>query len=99
MYVSEIYKKHKSYSEKEVTFIGRVRSHRQGKKISFIVVNDGTTINDIQIVYKEDLPNIEETSKARVSSIIEVTGKLVLTPGKPQPFEVVASKIDLLDQS
>ncbi|KAJ3616852.1 hypothetical protein Zmor_008992 [Zophobas morio] len=99
MLISEIYKKHESLDQKEVEFIARVRSHRQGKAVSFLVLNDGTNFKDVQVVYKSDIKDFEEVAKARISSIISVKGKLVLTPGKQQPFEVVATEIKILDQA
>ncbi|AHB35940.1 asparagine--tRNA ligase [Spiroplasma apis] len=94
-----IYKNHKEYEGKEVSFIARIRSHRQGKNINFLVMNDGTTINDIQVVYTSDLKNINSISEARVSAILEVKGIIALTPGKQQEFEIKATNIELLDQA
>ncbi|QEH61337.1 asparaginyl-tRNA synthetase [Spiroplasma chinense] len=99
MELKELYSSYEKYDGKEITIIARVRSHRQGKAVNFLVLNDGTTINDIQVVYKSEIEKYEEVSSARVSSIVEVSGKVVLTPGKPQPFEISASKIELLDQA
>ncbi|ATG97619.1 asparagine--tRNA ligase [Mesoplasma lactucae] len=83
----------------KVTFLGRVRSNRAGKKVSFLVVNDGTTMNDAQIVYKDDLKNYEEASKIRVGSIVEIQGTIHLTPDRPQPFEIQATSIECLDEA
>ncbi|WP_338972506.1 asparagine--tRNA ligase [Spiroplasma endosymbiont of Panorpa germanica] len=85
--------------KKEISIIARVRSNRQGKVVSFMVVNDGTHLNDLQIVYKTDVDGFEDAIQSRVSSIVEVSGILIITPGKPQPFELQASKIVLLDQA
>ncbi|WP_338985264.1 asparagine--tRNA ligase [Spiroplasma endosymbiont of Diplazon laetatorius] len=91
------------YSEykdvKEVSLIARVRNNRQGKVVSFLVINDGTTISDVQVVYKNDTKGYEEATQARVSSIVEVKGLVVLTPGKQQEFEIQAQEIILLDQA
>ncbi|AGR40790.1 asparagine--tRNA ligase [Spiroplasma taiwanense] len=97
--IKEIFESYLKLVENQITFIGRVRSHRQSKVVSFLVLNDGTTINDIQVVYKNDIENYDLVSQGRVSSIFEVTGNLILTSGKPQPFEIQATKINLLDQS
>ncbi|KAJ3616754.1 hypothetical protein Zmor_009045 [Zophobas morio] len=99
MLLSEIYKNCSTLDQKEVEFIGRVRSHRQGKAVSFIVVNDGTNFKDVQIVYKSDISDFDEVAKARISSIISTKGKLILTPGKQQPFEIAATEIKILDQA
>jgi len=83
----------------KVSFIGRIRSNRSGKKVSFIVLNDGTIFNDIQIVYRDEIENYEKLTKLRVGSIIEVDGVMLLTPGKPQPFEIQAEKLIILDEA
>jgi asparaginyl-tRNA synthetase len=99
MLISELLKESAKLNDQTVEFIARVRSHRQGKAVSFVVVNDGTSVNDVQVVYKAGIANESEVQKIRISTIIAVTGKLVLTPGKPQPFEIVASEIKTLDQA
>ncbi|AOG60057.1 asparaginyl-tRNA synthetase [Spiroplasma helicoides] len=99
MDVKKIFEVYKEYEKKEIKLLGRVRSHRQGKVVSFIVLNDGTTLKDLQIVYKADVKGFDKIQSARVSSIIEVTGMVVLTPDKLQPFEVQATELVLLDQS
>ncbi|WP_339021040.1 asparagine--tRNA ligase [Spiroplasma endosymbiont of Atherix ibis] len=84
---------------KEVTLIARVRSNRQGKTVSFLVLTDGTTIKDVQVVYKSDVKGYNDAIQSRVSSIVEVRGIIVLTPDKQQDFEIQAQEIILLDQS
>ncbi|QHX36342.1 asparagine--tRNA ligase [Spiroplasma sp. BIUS-1] len=95
--IKTIHLKFKELSE--VNLIARVRNNRQGKVVSFLVLNDGTTINDVQVVYKEDTKGYEQAVQARVSSIVEVKGEIVLTPGKQQEFEIKATEISLLDQA
>lgn len=62
------------------------------------MLNDGTTLEDIQIVYKTNLDNYETLDKLKMGSLIRVGGELLTTPTKPQPFEIVAHAIKLLDQ-
>lgn len=95
----QLFKSIQTRDNEEITLIGRVRSNRQGKAVSFLVINDGTTINDVQVVYKCETKGYEEAIEARVSAIVEVTGVIQLTPGKQQPFEIQAKEIVLLDQA
>jgi len=85
--------------QQEISIIARVRSNRSGKAVSFMVLNDGTDFRDVQVVYKNGLENYGIITKTRPGSIVGVTGVMVLTPGKPQPFEIQATKIDLLDEA
>lgn len=99
MNFKELYETFNDLDKQEISLIGRVRSNRQGKKVSFLIINDGTTFEDTQVVYKEDLKNYEEINGARVSAIVEVKGIVVLTPNKKQQFEIEANKIIILDQA
>ncbi|WP_339029813.1 asparagine--tRNA ligase [Spiroplasma endosymbiont of Cantharis nigra] len=95
--IKELYSKYKN--AKQVNLIARVRNNRQGKAVSFLIINDGTTIKDVQVVYKSDVKGYEQAIQSRVGSIIEIRGNVILTPGKQQEFEVQAEEIMLLDQA
>ncbi|AXK50775.1 asparagine--tRNA ligase [Spiroplasma alleghenense] len=99
MDLKELFSSFKKLDKKKISLIARVRSNRQGKVVSFMVVNDGTTLNDLQVVYKPETKGFDSAVQSRVSSIVEVIGTLILTPGKPQPFELQAEEINLLDQA
>jgi asparaginyl-tRNA synthetase len=83
----------------QVSFLGRVRSNRSGKKVSFIVLNDGTTFKDVQVVYKEDLQDYDKLTKIRPGSIVQVDGVMKLTPNSQQPFEIQAQNLQALDEA
>ncbi|PPE03950.1 asparagine--tRNA ligase [Williamsoniiplasma lucivorax] len=97
--LQQIHQEFAKLDGQEIAIIARVRSNRQGKAVCFMIVNDGTSFDDLQVVYKTEVKGFDDAIKARVSSIVEVTGKLILTPGKPQPFELMATEIELLDQA
>ena len=85
-----------SFAEKEVMINGWIRNNRDQKSFGFIALNDGTHFNTIQIVYeKEFISNYDRVAAMRVGSAVSATGKLVLTPGARQPFEIKASEIRL----
>ena len=80
----------------EVCVKGWVRTRRGSKNVSFIALNDGSTINNIQIVaegeyFKEDL-----LKRITTGSAISVIGILVESKGGGQNSEVLAAKIDIL---
>ncbi|MFU0252206.1 asparagine--tRNA ligase [Spiroplasma sp. Moj] len=86
--------------QSEVTILGWVRSNRSSGKLSFLVMNDGTVFNNVQIVYKaEQLANFLAISSLRISSAIKVVGKFCVTPSAKQPFEIQASVIEILDEA
>ena len=91
--IRELYRNREAYIGKEVTVGGWVRSIRDSKTFGFIVVNDGTFFETLQIVYSDNLDNFETVSKLNVGSAIVVTGTIVETPQAKQPFEMQAAKV------
>ncbi len=91
--VREIFRNQKEYENKEITIGGWVRSNRNSKNFGFIVVNDGTFFEPIQVVYGNGLSNYDEISKINVGAAIIVRGQLVLTPEAKQPFELQATEV------
>lgn len=69
-------------------------SIRNSKNFGFIVVNDGTFFEPVQVVYSNVLENFDDVEKLNVGAAIIVTGKLVATPGTKQPFEIQAEQIE-----
>ena len=76
-----------------VTIGGWVRSNRNSKNFGFIVVNDGTFFEPIQVVYGDGLENYEEVCKINVGAAVIVKGQLVPTPEAKQPFEIQAAEV------
>ena len=91
--IRDLYRNTDKYAEQEVTVGGWVRSNRDSKTFGFIVINDGTFFEPLQIVYSDGLANFETISKLNVGSAIVVKGKIVLTPQAKQPFEMQAAEI------
>ena len=91
--IRALYRNREDYMDKEVTVGGWVRSIRDSKTFGFIVVNDGTFFETLQIVYSDTLDNFETISKLNVGSAIVARGKIVATPQAKQPFEMQAEEI------
>lgn len=77
---------------------GWIKSLRQSKKFSFMVVNDGTTQKDLQIIVDASLDNYEVVSKLTMGSSVEVEGLLVASQGK-QPVELQAKRVHIYCQN
>jgi len=73
-----------------VTLHGWVRTVRDQKTFTFIEVNDGSTLKNIQVVYDGSVDNL--TTGASVT----ITGHLVESPGKNQSLEIHASKVEIV---
>ncbi len=91
--IREIFRNKNKFADKEVTIGGWVRSNRNSKNFGFIVVNDGTFFEPIQVVYGNGLDNYDEVGKINVGAAIIVRGTLVLTPDAKQPFEIQAAEV------
>ncbi len=84
------------WEKKEIVLKGWVRTKRGGKKVSFISLNDGSTINNIQIVAEGSAFSEKFLKQISTGSCISVEGKLVASKGSGQKVEIIAEKIELL---
>ncbi|MBN2597293.1 asparagine--tRNA ligase [Labilibaculum sp.] len=80
----------------EVNVKGWVRTKRGNKQINFIALNDGSTIQNLQIVV--DVPNFNEDLLKKISTgaAISVVGEVIASQGSGQSVEVSATKIEVL---
>ena len=91
--IRDLFHHQEDYVGKKITVGGWVRSNRNSKNFGFIVVNDGTFFEPLQVVYADGLENFQELTKINVGAAIVVTGVLEATPEAKQPFEIQAEKI------
>jgi asparaginyl-tRNA synthetase len=93
--IRELYRNKEQYIGKQVSVGGWVRSVRDSKTFGFIVLNDGTYFEPLQVVYHDTLENFTAISKLNVGSAVIVKGMLVATPGAKQLFEIQAEEIEI----
>ncbi len=79
----------------EVNIKGWVRTRRGNKSVSFIALNDGSTINNIQIVVDNEKFGEDFLKPITTGACINVTGKLAESMGKGQTVEIQAEKIEI----
>lgn len=92
-----LYDKHKDLEGKKVTIGGWVRSVRDSKNFAFIDLNDGTCFKGAQIVITPtEIKNYSDVAKLNAGSSLLCEGVLVNTPNNKQPFEIKASKIEII---
>ena len=80
----------------EVLVKGWVRTKRGNKNVAFIALNDGSTINNLQVVCDPTAFDEELLKKVTTGACLAVTGKLVESVGSGQAVEVQASTIEVL---
>ena len=86
----------KDGKEQKISAKGWVRTRRASKNVAFIALNDGSTINNIQIVVEGDSFNEELIKQITTGSCISVDGKLVKSKGSGQNLEILADRLELL---
>ena len=93
--IKDLYRNREQYLNQEITIGGWLRSKRDSKTFGFLVVNDGTFFEPLQVVYSDPLSNFADITKLNVGAALIVKGTLVPTPQAKQPFEVQASEVQI----
>src|SRR4029450_5953091 len=76
---------------------GWVRTRRDSKDFSFIELNDGSTLRNLQIIAKKDvLANYAAVQRLNTGASSVVVGALVPSQGKGQKWELVARSIEIV---
>ena len=79
----------------DVLVQGWVKTRRTSKSVSFIQVNDGSSLSDIQVVADDTLPNYQVIELLTTGCSVSVTGTLTDSPGKGQRYEIQATSIEV----
>jgi len=83
----------------DVLVKGWVRTKRGNKNIIFIALNDGSTINNIQIVVEASSFDENLLKEISTGACIAVNGKLIESQGQGQNLEISAAGIELYGKS
>ncbi len=95
-HIRDLYRNPADYSQKEVEISGWVRTIRDSKTFGFIELHDGTWFKNVQIVFDEALSNFKDITRVTIGSCLRIQGKMVETPEAKQPFEIQASRVDIM---
>ena len=91
--IRDLYRDKERFMGKAVTIGGWVRSNRDSKSFGFLVINDGSFFEPLQVVYGEGLDNFDEIRRTNVGAALIIKGTIVETPQAKQPFEMQAMEI------
>lgn len=91
--IRELYREKEKYIGKEINIGGWIRGNRDSKSFGFLVVNDGTFFETLQIVYSDKLDNFADICKLNIGAAVVAKGTVVATPDAKQPFEMQALEI------
>ena len=84
---------------KNIEINGWVRTKRGSKNVSFISINDGSTIKNLQIVAEASKFKEDELKKINTGACIKVFGEIKKSEGKEQNIEIIANEIVLLGKA
>ncbi len=88
-----------SEPRQDITVQGWVRTRRDSKACTFISLNDGSCLRELQVVADHSLPCADLYPRILTGASIRVTGDLVASPGAKQSCEVLARDITLLGEA
>jgi asparaginyl-tRNA synthetase len=94
--LKEIFAQGEELIGKSITASGWIRSVRKSKAFSFIVLNDGSTQNNLQIIADQDMANYESVSTMLTGTAVKITGKIVESGGKGQSIEMQAEGVEVI---
>lgn len=80
----------------QVLVKGWVRTKRVSKGFSFLEVNDGSCLKNVQIVVDSTVCNYSEVEKLTTGSAVSVSGLLVESIGGGQKWEIKAESVEIL---
>jgi asparaginyl-tRNA synthetase len=78
-----------------VVLNGWARTIRTSATVGFLALNDGSCLDNIQVVLSPELPNYEAITKAGNGASFRVVGDLIESPGKGQQWEIKATEVTI----
>jgi asparaginyl-tRNA synthetase len=87
----------KGFLGKKVLVKGWIRTHRQQKNFSFIEVNDGSCLSNLQVIAMNTMPNYAALlEQATTGASCAVVGEIKDSPGSKQSIELLAESFEVL---
>jgi len=83
----------------EVLVQGWVKTRRSSKSVSFLQINDGSTLRDIQVVVDESNPSYAAAGTLTTGCSVSVTGAVVESLGQGQQYEIQAQHLEVVGES
>lgn len=88
-----------SAPREDVTVKGWVRTRRDAKGFSFVEVNDGSCLANLQVVVDAGVPGAEHLHEFLTGAAVSVTGHLVPSPAAGQKWELRATRVGLVGRT
>jgi len=85
--------------ENDIQIKGWVRTRRDSKGFSFMEINDGSCLKNLQVILDADIPSYSVLEDVGTGAAVAVTGDLVESPGKGQKWELRAKEVTLVGKA
>ena len=86
-----------SEPKEDILVQGWVRTRRDAKAFSFIEINDGSCLKNLQVIADAEMPGYADTvQKLTTGASVSVRGRLVASKGGKQSWEVAAGEVTLV---
>lgn len=90
---------HSAHPEESITVKGWVRTRRDSKEFSFLELNDGSCLGNLQCIADAGIPGYGDIQKMSTGAAVGITGKLIESQGKGQTWEIHATALELIGES
>ena len=78
---------------------GWIRTRRDSKTFSFLEVNDGSCLKNMQVIADSGIPGYEDVAALGTGAAVEISGMLVASEGTGQSVEIRADAVKVLGQA
>jgi asparaginyl-tRNA synthetase len=80
----------------DILIKGWVRTRRDSKNFSFLEINDGSCLKNVQVIADNSLPNYDDITRLTTASAVAVLGQLIESKGSGQKWEIAAKYIEII---
>lgn len=88
-----------SLPEKTFVLKGWVRTRRDSKAFSFLELNDGSCLRNVQCIIDASAPGYDQIGKCTTGAAVGITGRRVPSPAKGQQWEIHADALELIGEA
>src|SRR6516164_6116747 len=86
-------------AEANIEIAGWIRSRRDAKTFSFLEVNDGSCLRNLQVIIDQEVPGYEQVVHATAGSSVRVAGRLLASPAAGQKWELRATRVEIIGRA
>src|SRR6266481_3926186 len=85
--------------EANIEIAGWIRSRRDAKAFSFLEVNDGSCLRNLQVIVDQEVPGYEQVLQATTGSSVRVAGRQLASHAAGQKWELRATHVEVIGRA